>query len=54
MANDFLYIREVSFQSFDSKEYFSRYHDGLEDLGKISQKLFEEEGETLLDKIRVF
>jgi hypothetical protein len=53
MANDFLYLKEVHFESFNGKEYFAKYNENLIDLNIINSKLYDDEGDLLLDKIRV-
>jgi len=54
MANNFLYLREVGFESFNNKEFFSKYNDVLVDLHKINKKFLEEIGNSIVDKIRGF
>ena len=53
MANNFLYLKEVNFESFNNKEFFSKYNEILQELNKINHKLLSEEGEMLVDKVRV-
>lgn len=52
MANNFLYLKEVQFETFNNKEYFTKFNETMIAL-KISLKLYKEEGEKILDKIRV-
>lgn len=54
LANNFLYLKEVNFENSDSKEYFSKYNEILSDLNKINIRLYYDEGEILLYKIRVY
>jgi hypothetical protein len=54
MANNFLYLKEVNFENFNSKEYFTKYNEILTDLNKLNFRFYEDEGELLLDKVRVF
>ena len=53
LANNFLYLKEVNFEAFNNKEYFTKYNEILQDLNKINHKLLSEEGEMLVDKVRV-
>ena len=52
MASNFLYLKEVNFV-IDNKESFNKFNDVLTDLSKINQRLYEDEGENLLEKITV-
>jgi hypothetical protein len=53
LANNFLYLKEVNFENFNNKEYFTKYNETLSDLNKINVRLACDEGEKLLEKIRV-
>lgn len=53
MASNFLYLKEVNFESFNNKEYLTKYNETMKDLYKINLRLYEEEGDVLLDKLRV-
>lgn len=53
MASNFLYLKEVHFESFNNKEYLTKYNETMKDLYKINLRLYEEEGDVLLDKLRV-
>lgn len=53
IANNCFYLKDVTFESPNTKEYFMKYHEMCNDLSKVNKTHYEDTGVKLDDKFEV-
>ena len=54
ISNNFLYLKDVAFDSQNSKETFYKYYEINQSLSKVNRLSYQEDGIILEDSFEVF